>query len=344
MTVKVSAPGKLIITGEHAVVYGEPGIIAAVGLRTIAEAEKSGSVFIEDPKMGHQLEWTPKDCIDFYHQLKKLWEGGAKKTPADFTELFKLSKDANFKKACIGTALYRLGINKGIRIKLSGNIPPGSGLGSSAALSLVISKSVAELYGKKVPLENLNEIAYETEQFVAGLPSGGDNSTCCYGGLIWFKKNMKGGTNTIESLKKEIPHKLENFILVYTGKPEKTTGELVQQVRMTPPEIRNPRIKRIGEISKEMKEALKRKDTKRIKFLMNENWTLLRDFGLSTPAADKLISRILGIGGAAKLCGACGGGIALCYHDDSQKLKKAIKSAGFEPMEVELGIEGVKAE
>jgi len=227
MPVKVSVPGKLIIAGEHAVVYGEPAIIAAVGLRTTAEAEKGKSVFIEDPKMGHRLEWPVEEAIGFYRELKRLWKEGAKKKPADFTELFALSKGAGFKKACAGTALFRLGIKKGVKLKIDGSIPPGSGLGSSSALSLVVSKSIAELYGKRISLERLNEIAYETEQFVAGLPSGADNSACCYGGLIWFRKDMKTGKFRISSLRKEIPHKLENFILVYTGKPEKTTGELV---------------------------------------------------------------------------------------------------------------------
>jgi len=344
MTVKVSAPGKVIITGEHAVVYGEPAIVAAVGLRTRAEAEKSDTVQVKDLRMGHDLTFSVGEALEHYHMLKKLWQDGSKKSPADFTEVFSHAKEADFKKACVGTALFRLGISKGVKLSITGNIPPGSGLGSSAALSLAIAKSIAESYGKRLSLEKLNRIAYEVEQFAVGLPSGADNSTCCFGGLIWFQKDTKTGKFSITSLKKEIPHKLDNFILVYTGRPQKTTGELVQQVRMHDPKFRDPRIKRIGEIVREMKDALKSKDSGKIKSLINENWTLLRDFGLSTPAADKLIEKIKSMGGAAKLCGGCGGGIALCYHENPEKLKAAIKSQGFEPMEVELGVEGVRME
>jgi mevalonate kinase len=344
MSVKASAPGKIIIAGEHAVVYGEPAIIAAVDLRTHAEAEKSSTIRIEDPQMGHNLEWSVKETIEFYHQLKKLWEKGASKSPADFSELFALSKEANFKKVAMGTALFRLGVNDGIMLKITGDIPPGSGLGSSSALSLVMAKSVAEVYGKKLSLERLNEIAYEIEQFAAGLPSGADNSTCCFGGLVWFQKDMKTGKPQIISMKNEIPYKLKNFILVYTGRPEKTTGELVQQVRMHEQKPRDQKIRRIGMIVREMKSALIKKDFQTVKNLINENWDILRSFGLSTPAADRLIERVRKVGGAAKLCGGGGGGIALCYHEDITALKKAIKSAGFEAMEVELGVEGVRIE
>jgi mevalonate kinase len=200
------------------------------------------------------------------------------------------------------------------------------------------------VHGRKVSLEKLNEIAFEVDQFAAGLPSGADNTTCCYGGLVWFQKNMHGGPNTIIPLKKEIPHRLENFVLIYTGKPEKTTGELVQMVRMLDPSFREPRMKRIGELSHQMRTALKAKDYPEIKRIMNENWKLLRDFGLSTLVADNLIGKIKAIGGSAKLCGACGGGMLLACHEDTERLKATIKSAGFEPMEVELGVEGVRIE
>lgn len=302
----------------------------------------SKSVRIEDPKMGHHLEWMPQECIEYYLRLRKLWQEGASRKPADFSEVFSLAKEANFKKVAFGTALFRLGVKEGISLNLSGNIPSGSGLGSSSALSLVIVKSIAEAYGKRISLEQMNEIALEIEQFAHGMPPGADNSTCCFGGLIWFQKDMRTGQSEIKSLKKEIPYELKDFILVQTGRPQKTTGELVQMVRMLDPKFRDPKVKRIGQIVREMREALRKKDFGSVKRLINEDWDLLKELGLSTPAADKLVEKIRSIGGAAKLCGACGGGTALCYHEDRTALKKAIKSVGFEPMEVELGVEGVR--
>ena len=67
----------------------------------------------------------------------------------------------------------------------------------------------------------------------------------------------------------------------------------------------------------------------------------LKDLGVSTPEIDGLVKAVQDIGGAAKLCGAGGGGIVLCWHEDKEKLKKAIEDAGFEPWETELGVEGV---
>ncbi|MEM5812453.1 MAG: mevalonate kinase [Candidatus Aenigmatarchaeota archaeon] len=345
MPVKVSAPGKVHLVGEHAVVYGEPAIMAAVGLRTYVDAERErGSVIVEDFQRKFKAKWDLKGVLDFSEEARKIWESGAGKKPADFSGLFSFVKGDDFKKAVIGTTLSKLGIMEGVKVRITSEIPTGSGLGSSSALSVAIVKAVSEAYGKKLPLEKINEIAFGCEQLAHGMPSGGDNSTCCFGGLIWFQKDIKTGKFIIKSLRKEVPYEMKEFVLVYTGKPEKTTGELVQQVRMHEPEFRDPRIKRIGEITREMLGALKERDSEGIKSLINEDWTLLRDFGLSTPTADKLIEKIKSMGGAAKLCGACGGGMMLAYHEDLDRLKKAIKSEGFDPMEVKLGVEGVRVE
>ena len=50
------------------------------------------------------------------------------------------------------------------------------------------------------------------------------------------------------------------------------------------------------------------------------------------------------IGGAAKLCGAGGGGVMLCYHEDKQKLINVIRNLGYKPWETKLGVEGVRVE
>jgi mevalonate kinase len=342
--IKVSAPGKCIITGEHAVVYGEPAIITAVGKRCFVEVEKSDKVRIsfKYDTGTYTDETTVKEVKKIGAEAEKLWQEGLKNK--DFSKIDDFAKGNKFGWVSFGYLMNKLGIDSGVSVKIDQHIPLGSGLGSSSAYSVAASLAFSRLSGKDISLEEVNKLAFGLEQFKHGMPSGGDNTTCCYGGLVWFQKNMQGGPNTISSLKKEIPHKLENFILVYTGRPEKTTGELVQMVRNLDPAFREPRVKRIGALTNEMKEALKKKDYKRIKLIMNENWTLLRGFGLSTPVADKLIDKIRKMGGAAKLCGGCGGGIMLAYHEDAIKLKSAIKKEGFEPMEVELGIEGVRVE
>ena len=335
-----SAPGKVHLIGEHAVVYGEPAIFAAVGMRTFVTAEKSDRVGYKDKRWGHNDSWSLEDVVAATDEVVGLWNACAQKQ--EFSELFsniKANRYENYKKTAIGTAMKNLGINGGISISIESQLPAGAGLGSSASLSVAAVNAIAAEYGKSVSKEETNRIAYELEKIIHGTPSGGDNSACCYGGLIWFQK-----PNTILSLKEEIPYKLENFILVYTNQPEKTTGELVQSVRNLEENLRNHCVHEIGRLAKDMREALKIRDLETMKRTINRNQQILAKLGVSTPEIDEMVSAIKEKGGAAKLCGAGGGGMVLCYHEKKNILLETIRDLGYEPLETDLAVEGVKIE
>lgn len=340
--IKASAPGKVHLIGEHAVVYGEPAIIAAIGRRIWVEVEKHDKVRVNDRNQSMEEEWSLEECIDSASRAQAMWMKGFE--GKDFSELFSFVKSGqNFKKVAIGMILRRLGIDSGVDVTIYGDVPLGSGLGSSASMAVALVKAVSELYEKNLPQEELNEIAFDIEKMVHGTPSGGDNTASCYGGLVWFQKNDQGKP-TLEPLKEEIPYELENFVLAYIKKPVKTTGELVSVVRGLDASAREPRVKAIGRATIEMRQALKSKDFAKVKELINLAWKNLSELGLSIPEADDLIAKIREMGGAAKLCGACGGGIMLAYHEDKEALKKLISDSGYTPWETELGAGGIRIE
>lgn len=341
--IKASAPGKCIIIGEHAVVYNEPAIIASVGLRTTVKVEKSDKVSYSDDRFGHNNSFSVDDVRATTVEVLDLWNKCAEQK--NFSELFaniKENKYENYKKSIIGLALERLGIDGGVSVNINSQIPAGAGIGSSASLAVAAVNAIASEYGKQFSLDEINETAFAMEQIIHGTPSGGDNSACCFGRVIWFQKSMP--QNIIRPLANEVPYKLENFVLVYTKPPEKNTGELVQLVRDLDESYRNPRVQELGSMTHQMLDALKKKDIKTIQALMNKTQKNLAELGVSIPEIDEIASAVREIGGAAKLCGAGGGGIMLCHHADKEKLIDVISSLGYKPMETELAVEGVKVE
>ncbi len=342
--VKVSAPGKVHLIGEHAVVYGEPGIIAAIGNRTYVDISPAEDITYQDvawPDMSHT--WKVEQVFEITQKTLDLWSEGNEKK--DFSGLFSFIKEngyEGYRASVLGLAMKKLGINQGFSITIDSKIPTGAGLGSSASRAVAATKAIAELFKKELSLEEINDIAFQQEKIIHGTPSGGDNSACCFGGLVWFKKDQP--KNQIKSLKEEISYKLENFVFVYTGSPQKTTGELVQLVRELDEGYRTERIKKIGEMSHEMLDVLKRKDFQKMKEIINQTQKNLAELKVSTEKIDEIAGSVQKIGGAAKLCGAGGGGIVLCYHEDKEKLIDLIKNIGYDPWETELAVDGVRAE
>jgi mevalonate kinase len=334
-----SAPGKTHLIGEHSVVYGEPAIIISVGKRAYISAEKSESVKIYAQDINQQGEFSVSELKEFAEKLQQLWDNCFE--TKDFAPLYSLLKKEHLGhiKAMIATTMAALNLNSGFKLNVSSEIPIGSGLGSSAALSVAVPKCLSELFRKTLTLEEINQIAYKIESLAHGTPSGGDNSICCYGGALWFKK---GTPNIIEPL--HLDFKMKNFVLVFTGIPKLTTGELVSNVRSLNPEYRDSRVKQLGMHTLEMRECLTKQNFTRIKELMNLAQELLTELGVSIDVIDKIHTAVKEINGGAKLSGAGGGGYMVCYHEDLQLLKQIIRELGYVPEQVELGVEGVRTE
>ena len=150
--VKVSAPGKVILSGEHAVVYGYPAILSAIDRRL------NLSLYQKDDGIEIISEYPPD-----------LAEYGIKKIAKEL----------------------KISSKKGWVAKILSNIPPTGGMGSSAALSVAIAAGLYYLTKKNIDLNEINKMAYQIETKQHRHPSGGDNTISTYGGFLWYRKESE---------------------------------------------------------------------------------------------------------------------------------------------------------
>jgi len=332
---KVSAPGKIHLIGEHSVVFGFSAIISAIDKRTKIKAEKADKIKIKNNIYKREGEFDTEEVLLTGKDALRLWLEGDKKN--DFSELFSFLKSGFWKRnqAMIGLILDRLKIKSGVSLIIDSELPIGMGLGSSASLSVAITKAIAELCAPQISNEKINEIAFELEKLNHGRPSGGDNSACTFGGTIWFEKGK------IEPL--SLPDFLQNLIIVLLPRRNLSTGDLIQRVRNLEKNFRDSIMKNLGKATFEMKEALKKKDKEKIKNLINFAHDNLAKLGISGPEIDCLVKEVRKIGGAAKISGG-GGGTIICFHQDKKKIMELLKKLKINFQEIKLETEGVKIE
>lgn len=190
MKISYSAPAKVILSGEHAVVYGKPALVSAINLR---------------------LKFIVTNLVR------------SSKDGKDDKEIFFISKE-------VKNYLINQKINftdKPFNFKIESKIPIGRGLGSSAALSVASVATFLEFYtGRQFKKEIVNDLAFQIEKHFHQNPSGVDNSASCFGGLILYRKNVSL-KNLDFKIPKIIEEKL---FLIDSGKPKETTGEMVDLV------------------------------------------------------------------------------------------------------------------
>lgn len=306
--IKVSAPGKVHLLGEHSVVYGKPALISAIDLR----------VTVSISPIDH-----PDDSND---NLKKIIEPIVKNK-------LSLKKIPPYK------------------LEISSQIPIGSGLGSSAAVSAAYITALLSFLKVKWDLNLINTLAYEAEKVFHGNPSGGDNSTVVHGGLLWFRKETPD-LKIIQPLDFTIPKKLsKNFCLINTGKPEETTKQMVEMVRVKR-EAERGKFQKIfdhqEQLVKELLLAIQTGNEDQLVSIIRAGEKNLETIGVVSPSVKAIIRKIEANGGAAKICGAGGKtkatGILLCYHPNRSVIQKIAKEENLPYFSTTLGTEGVKIE
>ena len=307
--------GKVILFGEHFVVHGVPGIVSAIDLTADAKVKKIGDgITIKDERRGAK-GYTEKKRTQQKESIQRM----LKTMGIDLEKAF-------------------------LEIWLGGNLPGFSGIGASAASSVAIARAIAEELEMNLSDERINEIAYEAEKAYAGTPSGIDNSAATYGGLIWFRRNLSGGQNTIERLSIRQPVE----IVIGSTRVVADTKEMVAGVaerKNENPEKYDPLFNQAEWLALEARKALEDFDLRKVGRLMSENHGLLQQIEVSCKELDYLINLTREQGAfGAKLTGGGGGGcmVALTPGKELQEaVATAMEKEGFKVLRAKIGIQKI---
>lgn len=297
--VRSSAPGKVILFGEHAVVYGRPAIAVPV-------TQVKATAIVRSAPPGSGLTLIAGD-------LKKQ------------IVLATAPEDEPLAAAARFTLAHLNADEPDATITIRSTIPIASGLGSGAAVSTALVRALAGFLGHKLPPAEVSSLVFEVEKMHHGTPSGIDNTVVAYGQPVYFVRGQP-----IERLK---VGRTFTLLIGDTGIPS-PTGEVVAHVRRTwqrEPAHYDALFDRIGDIVDEARQAIENGDIDALGPLMDENHDLLIELGVSSPKLDSLTeaARLAGALGA-KLSGAGQGGnmIALVEDDYIEDVEIALKESG----------------
>lgn len=300
-SVRCSAPGKAILFGEHAVVYGKPAIAVPV-----TQVEATASMEPAPPGSGLML------------------------IAADLGESFNLAAappDAPLAVAARLTLAHLTASAPDATLTVRSTIPIASGLGSGAAVSTALVRALATFIGSSLTPAEVSDLVYQVEKIHHGTPSGIDNTVIAYERPVYFFRTASSGP---ELLSVGAPF---NLLIADTGLPS-PTKRLVSRVRIgwqrEPPRY-EALFDQIGDVVREARRQIEAGSVRALGPLMNENHALLVDLGVSSPILDMLVdvARAAGAMGA-KLSGAGQGGniLALVEPERMQEVTVALSKAG----------------
>jgi mevalonate kinase len=294
--VEASAPGKIILIGEHAVVYGEPAIAVPVnGVRAIARIIR----------VADELSITS----DQSHKT-----------------VFPTNEPENPLSVASALAIDFLRVpTPHVTIEVESSIPVASGLGSGAAVSAAIIQVLAGFYDKEIDREDLSSLVYEVEKIHHGSPSGIDNATICYQTPILFRRGSPP----------EVIDAPENitFVIGDTGIASLTKLAVADVRRQyeSEPDKYGGIFSQIGDLTSVALESIHQGDCDTLGLTMNSCHALLQQLDVSSRELDRLVeaSRSAGALGAKMSGGGRGGNmVALVDQANLEAVSNSMKHAG----------------
>lgn len=331
-SITVSAPGKLMLLGEHAVLYGRPCIVTAVGQRMKATVELTGQPIF-------QLNAPDVSVENYTKPMEQLGKGDIPKG-AKFVEIAVanfLIRHPERLRHFVGEAEGSIGIKVTTKSEFSSQF----GFGSSSASTVCVVYALSQLTGAKLSQKEIFKLSYKTVLDIQGKGSGFDVAAAVFGETLYF---VIGG-KVIEPLK--IDHL--PFVVGYSGiKVDTVTliNEVAKKAEKYPWVIDNI-YDQIGLLVNLAKTALQKGDLKSLGELMNLNEGYLSTLSVEGKKLADMVyaAREAGAYGA-KLSGAGIGDcmIALVPQKSRKAVEKAINNAGGQTIDIKTNVPGVRIE
>lgn len=313
MATKASAPGKVILLGEHAAVYGNPVLVATVNLRTyvtVSRRDDNRFTLSNDATQIENLEFTLSDIP----KLKKEW-------------------NTVLAAECIEKTFAKLGIESGLDIEISSEAPVSSGLGSSASAAAAMVLAISREFGHELEMKDIANLAWDIENIVHGKSSGVDPFSVTFGGVLRYQKGK---------FKKLKVKKYPEITIGNTGVIS-NTGDIVMDVMKVKdefPKFFENYLEAMVHVVDYGQKFLEKGKMKEFGQIMNINQGLLYSIGVSSPELDRLVWAARENSLGAKLCGAGRGGIMIALGDAGRQ----IEEAGGSVIKTEICDEGVRVE
>ncbi len=290
------AVGKIILFGEHAVVYGQPALAAPVGAVSARATLRAA-----------QGEWIDVRTFGRRYRLAQAHE----RDPLALA--LKLAVEH------CGRRLQDL------ELTLESTIPVAAGLGSGAAVATATVRAVADYFDVALSPESIAALTFESEKLLHGKPSGIDNTVIAFERPIVFVKGQ-----TPEAL---TPARSFQLVIADSGvaSPTRLTVGDVAAAHAREPERYERLFTEVGELVRAARAIIERGDPKDLGPLMDENQRLLETMGVSADVNERLCEAARGAGAlGAKLSGGGRGGnsIALVTDDTAAQVAAALRAAG----------------
>lgn len=367
---KISSPGKIILHGEHSVVYNQPAVAGPISLRTYFTFHETQSDYIQlnfvrldliakiSLKNANQF-LNDIDCLEQYPPLEFLHK--LKKSKDFILNYIEVERDLIDKESmAIASSLYILNrifrsekisnLMMTFKIEINTDISIGAGCGSSASFGVCLSAGFltitslikSQQFDKFTDemLAKISQWAFDSEVLMHERPSGIDNTICTYGKLVKF---LRGKTPEAISTSTKID------ILIVDTKVSRSTSQLVAKVAKFKerfPRLASSIFDAMGYLVSDVVAILESSNENTFKDLNNlveVNNNLLRSIGVSHESLEKIFATSSRHGFNSKLTGAGGGGCAFVLLPKGYSemptfltMLNELKEGGFEVTETSI--------
>jgi mevalonate kinase len=317
---RTRAPGKCILFGEHSVVYGYPAIAMAITQKSTCIIEELTESKIQLVLENFNQAFEFRNLNDFFKNL-----------PSQFKQIKQMFK--------IMDKQFDIRVDK-IKLTISSDLIPSSGLGSSASISVALVMAFNIYYNLELEKEEISKIAYELEKIVHGTPSGIDNTICTFGNIIFFQENKFHYIEVPDDLK---------ILITYTNM-EHDTKLAIEQLsgfKKEIPSFCDYIFKEIGFYTEIAESELINGNLSTIGSLMNINQKLLAALNLSNNAIFEIVDIATKNGAyGSKLTGAGLGGCVISIGNEQtlELISQILNEKGYKSFIVNIDREGVIVE